>query len=168
MDLVVVAVAKRNPVSSIFQLQPPIPQQENSPSSVIARIVLTTTQPKCLVDKRIAVNIADSPVQDAYIRARSQNQFGCFGRPEPVVFGNTQAVADADDVGGPIAAGPFDFERACGGLSAVDVGEEDGFGAVVEDQLRGDGVGGGGEGDDGGGGEGDGLHGCYLLGCYVA
>jgi hypothetical protein len=119
--------------------------QENLRSSILTSVHLPTCNRKRLVDKRIAVNITDSPVQNPRIRARAQDQLRCFGRPVPIVLRDSQAVADADDLVGPVAAGALDLERTRGGLGAVDVGEEDGFSAVVEDELSGDGVGGGSE-----------------------
>jgi hypothetical protein len=118
--------------------------QENLRSSILTSVHLPTCNRKRLVDKRVAVDITNSPVQDSRIRARAQNQLRRLGRPVPIVLRDSQAVADTNDLVGPIAARTFDFERTRGGLGAVDVGEEDGFGAVVEDELSGDGVGGGG------------------------
>jgi hypothetical protein len=114
--------------------------QENLRSSILTSVHLPTCN-----RKRLADNIANSPVQNPRIRARAQDQLRCFGRPVPIVLRDSQAVADADDLVGPVAAGALDLERTRGGLGAVDVGEEDGFSAVVEDELSGDGVGGGSE-----------------------
>jgi hypothetical protein len=116
--------------------------KENLRSSILTSVHLPTSHRERLVNKRIAVNITDSPVQNSRIRARAQDQLRCLGRPVPIVLRDSQAVADANDLVGPVAAGTLDFERTGGGFGAVDVGEEDGFGAVVEDELRGDGVGG--------------------------
>jgi hypothetical protein len=144
VDLVVIA-KPHNRQSTFKQLQNAhISMQQDLRSSILTRIPLPTAHPKGLIDKRVAVNIANSPVQNPRIRARAQDQLRRLGRPVPVVLRDAQAVADADDLGGPVAAGAFDFERADGGFGTVDVGEEDGFGAVVEDELRRDGVGGGG------------------------
>jgi hypothetical protein len=120
-----------------------ISTQQDLRSSILTRIPLPTAQRKRLVDERVAVNIANSPVQNPRIRARAQDQLRCLGRPVSVVLRDSQTVAHADDLGGPVAAGAFDLERADGGFGAVDIGEEDRLGAVVEDGLRRDGLGGG-------------------------
>lgn len=134
------------------------PHGLNSRSSVLADISLPAAQRKRLVQERIAVDIADSPVHDSRIRGRSKDELGRFGSPVPVVLGDSQAVADADDVGGPVAAEAFDFEGSGGGFGAVDVGDVDRFCAVVEDELGGDGVGGVCEGEDCSCGEGGEVH----------
>lgn len=151
MDLVVIARTYCRQPTHLSIKSNISPRNKNSPSSIPTLIVLPTAQVKLLSHKRIAVNIADSPVQDALIRARAQDQFRRLGRPVLVSLGDAQAVADADDVAGPGAAGhvagcAFDFEGAGGGLGAVDVGEPEGLGAVVDDDLGGYGVRGAGEG----------------------
>lgn len=139
---------------------PTFTSRYNSRSSIIASITRSTAQLKRLVLERIAVDIADSPVHDTRIRARAQDELGRFRSPVPVILGDSQAVANADDLGGPVAAGSFDFEGSGGGLSAVDVCDVHGFRAVVEDELGGDGVGGGCEGYGCSCGEGSEVHAC--------
>ena len=136
--------------------------RKDSRSSVITRIPLSTAQIKLLAHKRIAVNIAERPVQDALIRAGTDDQLRRLGRPVPIGLGDAQAVAYTDDVGGPVAAGAFDLEGAGGGFGAVDVCDVDGFCAVVDDELGGDGVGGGRECYHCSGGEGGEVHGCFC------
>jgi len=162
VDLRVITVSSNRQLPTPFNCGSSV-HGKNSRSSVIARITRSTAQLKRLVQERITVNVADSPVQDTSIRARAQDEFGRFRSPVPVILGNSQAVADADDVGGPVATGAFDFEGAGGGFGAVDVGDVDRVGAVVEDELGGEGVGGGCEGEEGGGGEGGEVHfgGCW-------
>lgn len=159
VDFRVVSKKDMKPSARLPQI-PTFISRYNSRSSVIASITRSTAQLKSLVQERIAVDVADSPVHDSCIRARAQDEFGRFRSPVPVSLGDSQAVADPDDLGGPVAAGSFDFEGSGGRLGAVDVCDVDGFSAVVEDKLRGDGVGGGCEGYNCSCGEGGEVHAC--------
>jgi len=161
VDLRVITVSSNRQLPTPFNCGSSV-HGKNSRSSVIARITRSTAQLKRLVQERITVNVADSPVQDTSIRARAQDEFGRFRSPVPVILGNSQTVADADDLVGPVAAEAFDFEGSGGGFGAVDVCDVYGFRAVVEDELGGDGVGGGCEGYDGSCGEGCEVHGCWC------
>jgi hypothetical protein len=134
--------------------------QWNLRGSVLTHITLSTAQIKRLILERIAVDVADSPVQDSSIGARAQDEFGCFIGPVSVRLRDSQAVADADDVGGPVAATSFDLEGSGGGLGAVDIGDVNGLSAVVQDELRGYGVGRACEGYDSSCSDGGEVHAC--------
>lgn len=135
----------------------------NSRSRILTLIPLPTSHSELLAIERVAIDVAHSPVQNATIRAGPQNQLGSLVGPELVRLGNSQAVADADDGALPLAARAVDLQRADCGFRAVDVRDENGFGAVVEHGVVGDGVGGCGEGEEGGQEGGDEVHGCLWL-----
>jgi hypothetical protein len=78
----------KKPSAQIFHI-PTFASQYNSRSSIVANIPHPTAQLKRLILERISIDIANSPVHDSRIRARAQDELGCFGSPVPVIFGDS-------------------------------------------------------------------------------
>jgi hypothetical protein len=116
---------------------------KNSRRSSLAPIILPARNFPLLLtpSKRVPVDIAHSPIQDARIRARAPDQLRRSIGPVLVGFGDSETVAGAYDRRGPVAAAGDEFVGPGHGAGAVDVDDEERVRAPVPDFLGGEGGG---------------------------
>lgn len=125
---------------------------------------LVTAQTNLLTIEGVAIDSVDRVVSNAIAVGSTPNELGGVGRVVVCVFGETKAVALADDGSAEVATVGCDLHLR-GLLAGPGGGEEDVLVAVVFDSGVA-GEGGGGEGEDAGDEDG-GVHGCGCFGWLV-